>query len=112
MELESLATIIAYLETIPEDRGCVDERSNDSGQHCVLGHLDRCMPAGQMADYVIRRVLASLPDPILANLAAVNNGTFDEDGKPAYCAGYYSKERDISGLAIKTRVLKYLRSFQ
>lgn len=85
-----------FFAAIPARFWCVDERNDDNGHFCALGHLDSIVERGICVD---GKVEAMGVDP--SRLAEVNNG--------GYLWNRTGKE-DLSGRAIKRRVLRFMDS--
>ena len=98
--METLKTpkdLLEFVERIPAEDFCAYIRNNDNGKCCILGHIDRAFP-----DLNHEPIVVGLD---VCVLASVNN-----HGRKTECWSYKPKNNNTSGLAIKKRLIKFLKS--
>lgn len=87
--LTSIQELIDILKPIPANTWCVDQRHDNQGRHCVMGHIENLN---------INEAASQFPISIW-QLVDINNGL-----------SVGLKRRATSGRAVKSRVLRYLKS--
>ena len=92
----TIPDFIAYYETIPEERWCVDLLTDGHNRCCARGHLGTI---GYCETLLDARLLKLAPD-----LVEHNNDEFNKD------SGWWLDDRSTLNSSAKARVLAYLRS--